>query len=139
MSLKGIKETVGLVDAHFQNLSKEEREFIFQFAFQTDDTELIGLLVQELAATDKDSEEIIRKYEAICDEKPEWIRRVENLLVALEMYRIEEEKAVNRLAAILSAYGMDVTEEEIRGMDTGDIKDRVKKEVIIDRKEAGRN
>ena len=39
--------------------------------------------------------------------KPAWVEQVENLLVALEMYRIEEEKAINHLADILTAYGID--------------------------------
>ena len=29
--------------------------------------------------------------------KPAWVEQVENLLVALEMYRVEEEKAINLL------------------------------------------
>ena len=36
------------------------------------------------------------------DMKPAWVEQVENLLVALEMYRIEEEKAINHLADILT-------------------------------------
>ena len=44
--------------------------------------------------------------------KPAWVEQVENLLVALEMYRIEEEKAINHLADILTAYGIDVSAEE---------------------------
>ena len=36
--------------------------------------------------------------------KPAWVEQVENLLVALEMYRIEEEKAINHLADILTAF-----------------------------------
>ena len=39
--------------------------------------------------------------------KPAWVEQVENLLVALEMHRIEDEKAINHLADILTAYGID--------------------------------
>ena len=48
-------------------------------------------------------------YRAKYDMKPAWVEQVENLLVALEMYRIEEEKAINHLADILNAYGIDVS------------------------------
>ena len=37
-------------------------------------------------------------YRSKYDMKPAWVEQVENLLVALEMYRIEEEKAINHLA-----------------------------------------
>jgi len=56
--------------------------------------------------------------------------QIENLLVALEMYRIEEEKAINRLADILSAYGINVTIEEIRRTDTEELLTKVKKETM---------
>ena len=65
------------------------------------------------------------------DEKPVWIGQIENLLIALEMYRIEEEKAINRLADILNAYGIDVTADEIRTVGTNDLKERVKREITL--------
>ena len=42
-----------------------------------------------------ESDEIMVTYRAKYDMKPAWVEQVENLLVALEMYRIEEEKAIN--------------------------------------------
>ena len=63
-------------------------------------------------------------------EKPNWVAQIENLLVALEMYRIEEEKAINRLADILSAYGINVSVEEIRQTDTEELLTKVKKETM---------
>ncbi len=62
--------------------------------------------------------------------KPNWVEQIENLLVALEMYRIEEEKAINRLADILKVYGIDVSAEEIRQIDTEELKTKVKKETM---------
>ena len=58
------------------------------------------------------------------------VEQIENLLVALEMYRIEEEKAINRLADILKVYGIDVSAEEIRQIDTEELKTKVKKETM---------
>ena len=61
-------------------------------------------------------------YRSKYDMKPAWVEQVENLLVALEMYRIEEEKAINHLADILTAYGIDVSAEEIRTTETETLK-----------------
>ena len=60
-----------------------------------------------------------------------WVDQVENLLTALEMYRVEEEKAINHLAAILSAYGIDVSAEEIRTAETEVIKTTVREKVEV--------
>ncbi len=53
------------------------------------------------------------------------VSQIENLLVSIEMYRIEEEKAINRLAEVLTAYGVDVTEEQVRRADAEEIKEKV--------------
>ena len=57
--------------------------------------------------------------------KPDWIRQVENLLVALEMYRLEEEKAVNRLAEILKAYGIELSVEELKEIPQDKIREQL--------------
>ena len=59
------------------------------------------------------------------------VEQVENLLVALEMYRIEEEKAINHLADILTAYGIDVSAEEIRTTETETLKTTVREKVEV--------
>ncbi|MBW5474904.1 hypothetical protein, partial [Enterococcus gallinarum] len=76
------------------------------------------------------SAQIIQNYSAMIQEKPNWVAQIENLLVALEMYRIEEEKAINRLTDILSAYGISVSVEEIRQTDTEELLTKVKKETM---------
>lgn len=63
-------------------------------------------------------------------EKPNWVVQIENLLVALDMYRMEEEKAINRLSEILSAYGINVSVDEIRMADTEELITKVKKEAM---------
>jgi len=123
MGLQVITETVEAVEK--QSLfQKEEQKFVVEFAFKTNDKELTNKLIDELTMPDRDFEAIRTKYEVLYDKKPKWVDQIENLLVALEMYRLEEEKAINRLAEILGAYGMDVTPEEIR-------KQRVKKEAVL--------
>ena len=70
-------------------------------------------------------------YRSKYDMKPAWVEQVENLLVALEMYRIEEEKAINHLADILTAYGIDVSDEEIRTTETETLKTTVREKVEV--------
>ena len=84
-----------------------------------------------MAAPVKDREAIISKYEAMVDMKPRWLEHIENLLVAIEMYRIEEEKAVRRLADVLNAYGIDVTIDEIKIADMKELKKKVQKEAVL--------
>lgn len=67
---------------------------------------------------------------AFIKEKPNWVAQIENLLVALEMYRMEEDKAINRLSEILSAYGINVSVDEIRMADTEELITKVKKETM---------
>lgn len=127
MSLLMISETMQKMEEQVKTLSNEEKEFIVQFAFKTSDSELTAKLIEELAEA-RDGEEAGRirvKYSALQDVKPDWINQIENLLVAIEMYRVEEQKAINRLAVVLGAYGIEVSEEELREADTESIKAKV--------------
>lgn len=130
MGLQIISETAEAVSKQ-PLFSQAEQQFIMEFAFKTNDGELTDKLMEELAKQEKDANAIMVRYTAMLDEKPQWIGRIENLLVALERYRMEEEKAVNHLAEILSAYGIDVSAEEIRKINTDDLKERIKKEAAL--------
>lgn len=68
-------------------------------------------------------DEIISRESKAGANKSVWINNIENILVALEMYRREEEKAVVRLANILKINGVDVSEETIRNSNTQEIKE----------------
>ena len=54
-----------------------------------------------------------------------------NLLVSLEMYRVQEEQAVKTLSELLSACGISMSEDEIRQTDTAQMQERVKKEASL--------
>lgn len=73
----------------------------------------------------------MKDYGDKLEKKPSWVEQVENLLIALEMYRTEEERAVNRLAEILNAYGIDVSEDEIRTTETEVLKTTVREKVEV--------
>lgn len=113
MGLQEIAEATKGMACVTHVFSEAEKEFILQFGCKTGD---------------KDREFIFKKYQTLVDFRPDWINRIENLLVALEMYRQEEEKAVKRLSDILSAYHIEVPEEELRGPNLDSVKERIKRE-----------
>ena len=104
-----------------------EKEFVVQFAFKSGDKSLTNQLIDELSQCEdgKESQSIMEQYAKMIEMKPMWVSQIENLLVSIEMYRIEEEKAINRLAEVLTAYGVDVTEEQVRRADAEEIKEKV--------------
>ena len=127
MGLTIINETVTSLCKTKHGFSDKEKEFVVQFAFRSGDKTLTNQLIDELAAceNEQESEKVMEQYMSMIDMKPVWVSQIENLLVSIEMYRIEEEKAINRLAEVLTAYGVDVTEEQVRRADAEEIKEKV--------------
>lgn len=127
MSLLMISEIMEEKQELLSTLADYEKEFVVQFAFKTSDQELTGKLIQELSeARDGDeTKQIMQKYTAVYDQKPLWVNQIENLLVSIEIYRVEQERAITRLSQILGAYGIDVSEEELRTADAETIKAKV--------------
>lgn len=92
--------------AQMEKLVKEinhQKNFVVQFAFRSGNKEDTISLIEALAhSSDKaQSDEIMITYRTKYAMKPAWVEQVENLLVALEMYRIEEEKAATVINQIL--------------------------------------
>ncbi len=129
MNIAMVNEATEIMKERDHPFTSSEREFIVRFAFKSGDKESTNKLIDELfkARDDVESQQIIQKYSSMHHIKPQWVEQIENLLVALEMYRLEEEKAINRLAEILGAYGIDVTLEEIRKSDSVELKEMVQK------------
>ena len=125
MNLGAVERTAALIERKQARLSETDRNFLFQFACATGDKELTEKLFEELAAEEADKQMVLQKYEVLLGNKPDWIRQVENLLVALEMYRLEEEKAVNRLAEILKAYGIELSVEELKEIPQDKIREQL--------------
>lgn len=132
MNLEIVEEATFIMNEANHLFSESEKEFVVQFAFKSGNKDLTSQLIEELRQADNDTKslQIIQKYSAMIYEKPNWVEQIENLLVALEMYRMEEEKAINRLADILSAYGINVSVEEIRQTDKEELLTKVKKETM---------
>ena len=133
MNLAVVNEAVTEMNGVEHKFTEDEKNFVVQFAFRSGSKEDTISLVEALAhSSDKtESNEIMVTYRAKYDMKPAWVEQVENLLVALEMYRIEEEKAINHLADILTAYGIDVSADEIRSTETEVLKTTVREKVEV--------
>lgn len=129
MGLAMITEALELVQQKKASLTERDRDFAVQFAFRTNDRELTEKLIDELMDGDSDRDTICRKYQALVGAVPDWVQRIENLLISLEMYRVQEEQAVKTLSELLTAYGIPISEDEIRRMDAEKVQERVKREV----------
>lgn len=127
MGLEAIAETVELFRQKNISMTERDREFVVQFAFRTNDRELTEKLIDELAADGTDREDICRKYQTLASPRPDWVQKIENLLISLEMYRVQEEKAVKTLSKLLSACGVFMEEDEIRQTDIVRMQKHVKK------------
>ena len=125
MNLGAVERTAALIESKQAGLSETDRNFLYRFACATGDKELTEKLFEELSAEENDKQKVVQKYEVFFGNKPDWIRQVENLLVALEMYRLEEEKAVNRLAEILKAYGIELSVEELKDIPQEKIREQL--------------
>lgn len=67
-----------------------------------------------------------------------WIQQIEELINSLELFRMEEEVALNRITNILNAYGAEVFIEDMKNKETVEIKDIIKDEIKQIVKQVGR-
>lgn len=114
MGLLELNQTAQMVCRMGEMLSGADKEYVIQFAFRTGDGELTNKLIDELIQPGVDRETVYQRFNALTDFQPDWIKQIENLLVSLELYRMQEENAIRTLTAILSAYGIELSEKEIR-------------------------
>ena len=131
MGLAAVTETAELFRQKNISMTERDKEFVAQFAFRTNDRELTNKLIDEGADAGADRDAVCRKYQALTGFTPDWIQRIENLLISLEMYRVQEEQAVKTLSELLSACGISMSEDEIRRTDTAQMQKRVKKEASL--------
>ena len=131
MGLIAVTETAELFRQKNISMTERDKEFVIQFAFRTNDRELTNKLIDELTDADADRDAVCRKYQTLTGFVPDWIQRIENLLISLEMYRVQEEQAVKTLSELLSACGISMSEDEIRRTDTAKVQERVKKEASL--------
>ena len=94
MELLIVSQTLEQMEQGKAAITEADKEFVVQFAFATGDKELTGKLIDELTAKEADKEAVYRKYETLTGFQPEWIKKIEHLLIALERYRIQEDNCV---------------------------------------------
>lgn len=128
-----LKRTAQMVCRMGETLSGADKEYVVQFAFRTGDGELTNKLIDELIQPGADREAVYQRFNALTDFQPDWIKRIENLIVSLELYRVQEEKALKTLTEILSAYGIELSEKEIRELAPEKIREYVGRAETIQR------
>lgn len=121
-----INETAQWIQKRMSGLTEEEMRFVFDFGFQSLDKELINSLIEELKSKDRDFENIKKRYNAMIGIRPEWEQKAEFLIAALEMYRIQEEKALNSLERILNVCGVNVSRDDIENGNLDEIREKVR-------------
>lgn len=121
-----INETAQWIQKKMSGLTEEEMRFVFDFGFQSLDKELINSLIEELKSKDRDFENIKKRYNAMIGIRPEWEQKAESLIAALEMYRIQEEKALNSLERILNVCGVNVSRDDIENGNLDEIREKVR-------------
>lgn len=130
MSLIAIAQAAEMMEKKQAVLTEADREFVCQFAFATGDKELTDKLIDELCGKEADRDRIFQKYSTVKGFQPDWVRTVENLLVALEMYRLQEQKAVQTISEILAAYGVDITVDELKEMPPERVREHFEKQAM---------
>lgn len=133
MELLIVSQTLKQIEQEKSAITEADKEFVVQFAFATGDRELTNKLTSELAAPDADKEAVYRKYETLTGFQPEWIKRIEHLLVALELYRIQEEKAINTILELLAVNGVSLTAEEIKELSADKVREQLGKREVLTR------
>ena len=125
MGFSNIAETMELMDNTSPDISFADKEFVAAYAFRTGDMELVNKLIEELQKKDADREAVRTRYMQLAEKKPEWAEQIENLVIALSMYRNEEEKAVKKITQFLKAHGIDITESFVRESDASELRNMI--------------
>ena len=114
MGLAVLTRTAEMVGQMKAALTEADKEYVVQFAFRTGDGELTNKLIDELIKPDADRQAVFRRFETMTDFR-------------LEMYRVQEERALKALSAMLSAYGINLSEDEIRKLSAEEVRERLVK------------
>lgn len=128
MGLQTVRDAAAVMSGTGYPFTETERKSILQLAFKSGSKEKTNSLIDELEkAQDREqAREVMIRYQSECPVQPAWISQVENLLVALEAYRIEQEKAIQSLSEALERYGISMPAEEIRQMETDEIREEIR-------------
>lgn len=124
MGLIAVNDAFVAMDELAQGLSLKdsERSFIYRFAFITDDKQMTRKMISEIVEAGEDKSAVISKYETMVERKPEITKNMEDLLIAMELYRMEEAKMIDKIQKMLLDYGINLSKDEIRSVSPDEIK-----------------
>jgi len=71
------------------SFTDKEKHFILEYAFKIHELELVTSLISNMAIENETEEDFMSKYESLLEKQEVWISLLKNLLLALEIYRIE--------------------------------------------------
>lgn len=101
MELIAVTQTLVHIHKKMPNLTQEEQELIARFVLQTGDMELTNKLFEELTEPGAEQERVRQKFEVFMEEVSPLAEQLEGLLIALEQYRIQQDRTITLLEGIL--------------------------------------
>ncbi len=101
MEMIEVTQTLVHIHKNMPNLVQEEQELAARFVLRTGDLELTNKLLADLSQPEAEPERIRQKFEVFMEEVSPLAEQLEGLLIALEEYRIQQEKKIQLLSGIL--------------------------------------
>jgi len=131
--MERIAVTQTLVHIHksMPSLTQEEQEFIARFVFRTGDMELTHKLLEELTEPGVEPERVFQKFALFMEKVSPLAEQLEGLLIALEQYRIQQDRTIKLLESILlgnQAVKAAQLEEQRKKMEKKEQQEREEKE-----------
>ena len=132
MNIVNIANAMAEADKHRGVLTEEEKNFIAYFAYQTGDMKKTKELIERLASLEAGSarRDVLTLYEEQLYRQPKVVRQIEEILVSIERYRIEEQKAINELSKLLTNYGISINDEELKKRDASETVGDIEQEKV---------
>lgn len=101
MELIAVTQTLVHIHKDTPSLTQEEQEFIARFVLRTGDMKLTNKLFEELTEPGTEQERVRQKFEVFMEEVSPLAEQLEGLLIALEQYRIQQDRTITLLEGIL--------------------------------------
>ena len=101
MELIAVTQTLVHIHKDMPSLTQEEQELIARFVLRTGDFELTDKLFEELAEPGVEQERVRQKFAVFMEKVSPLAEQLEGLLIALEQYRIQQDRTIKLLEGIL--------------------------------------
>lgn len=123
MNVESIAKVMEELEEYSGVLTEEEKNFITYFAYQTGDMDKTKILLKRLEELDERSarKSEIELFEGQLDKQPKEVRQIEELLISIERYRIEQQKALGMVSELLKPYGISIKIEDVKSKDVSGV------------------